>query len=628
MNKGATNQTIGNITPNNSSRMNKNTKINSKPVNSSSIFRNSGNSTNSVGGKYSSSNVFGIVLLVVVILLIVYACYWAYGVYSSRAIDTSVVVEALPDVKDAASKFEIGSGSIPSSKYSNEFSVSMWLNINDYTYNYGKEKVILRRGTTSPGNLEIVLGEKSNDLIVRLKLQGPVGISPLTVSKFQNIPSSLSPLSQLQTHQYNINEPNDTGYIHGAFDLQGTTTKIVPCNNTVFNEVSGNQINYPGIKYDIATGCDNALNVFKPADAMTIMVEQSTRAKEGFNISDNSAPLESQVIQEQYFDMVSGNTITTSGKRRDAIERFDSTSDLVNACAAVLIDLCKLADAFQSQSSADDQVSTMNLFFQQINTALEAARTNSKTSDDVSTAFENNINNLDKIFTPNDNIIQKVKQLQTDLITLQSLQDGSNVDFATIQSAVNAKLVAANCSLTLNGTTEIDATVNFFENFINALKKSLYTYINNMGSGIRKEYGDLNTNQNVSCLIDSSINNDPTVGTCVYKMIPLQKWVHVVVSVYNQVIDIYIDGQLGSSCILKGFPAISTNDVNITPDGGFAGQISRVSFLNTAMNVGKARSMYYDGPVKTDSIFSLIPNWVWYVIIFIIIIAIIYSVIM
>ena len=107
-------------------------------------------------------------------------------------------------------------------------------------------------------------------------------------------------------------------------------------------------------------------------------------------------------------------------------------------------------------------------------------------------------------------------------------------------------------------------------------------------------------------------------------MIPLQKWVHVIVSVYNQVVDIYIDGQLGSSCVLKGYPSISNLDVNLTPDGGFAGQISKVSFSNTAMTVGKSQSLYYDGPIATDSLLSIIPNWVYYTIISIIFIVLIY----
>ena len=101
-----------------------------------------------------------------------------------------------------------------------------------------------------------------------------------------------------------------------------------------------------------------------------------------------------------------------------------------------------------------------------------------------------------------------------------------------------------------------------------------------------------------------------------------------IVSVYNQVIDIYIDGQLGSSCVLKGYPAISNLDVNLTPDGGFSGQISRVSFSNTAMTVTKSQDLYYSGPIMTESIFTMIPSWVYYLIILIIAVAIAYSLFM
>ena len=56
-----------------------------------------------------------------------------------------------------------------------------------------------------------------------------------------------------------------------------------------------------------------------------------------------------------------------------------------------------------------------------------------------------------------------------------------------------------------------------------------------------------------------------------------------IVSVYNQNVDIYVDGQLSSSCILKRFPDISNEDVKITPDDGFSGMISRVKFTNSAI---------------------------------------------
>ena len=42
----------------------------------------------------------------------------------------------------------------------------------------------------------------------------------------------------------------------------------------------------------------------------------------------------------------------------------------------------------------------------------------------------------------------------------------------------------------------------------------------------------------------------------------------------NNVIDVFFDGLLKKSCILKGFPVLSNNDMLICPDGGFNGYIS------------------------------------------------------
>ena len=146
-----------------------------------------------------------------------------------------------------------------------------------------------------------------------------------------------------------------------------------------------------------------------------------------------------------------------------------------------------------------------------------------------------------------------------------------------------------------------------------------------MGVGIRKTYPDLPSGGASSCGADSILPNDPTTGICKAKMIPLQKWVNVIVSVYSQVVDIYVDGQLTSSCVLKGFPDVSTANVDITPDGGFSGNISRVNFMNTAMTVKQARSIYYDGPIKTESFLSMIPSWVWWIILVIVIISLLYA---
>ena len=53
----------------------------------------------------------------------------------------------------------------------------------------------------------------------------------------------------------------------------------------------------------------------------------------------------------------------------------------------------------------------------------------------------------------------------------------------------------------------------------------------------------------------------------------------------NNVVDIFFDGTLKKSCILKGFPILSNNDMLVCPDGGFNGYISNMKYSNKALPV-------------------------------------------
>ena len=576
-----TNKNMSNVKSNTKTNLNMNRTIKSNNKPSSPLI---------ITG-YSTSNIFGIILLVVVIIVIIAGCYWAYNAYTSKLFETSIDVVALADVKNASTQFAIGSGSIPNSSYSNAYSISMWLNISDFAYNYGKEKTILSRGD----NLSIVLGDKTNDLIVRLKLQGPVK-SPSTISGSASASGSGSASASAS----------------GSASASASVSKFVNVLNHSFNNDS-NQL-MQSIK---------AMESPQELQSQQSHELQDSAQYYDSRISNNSTPLESQVIDNGFFALISGNNIDPS-PTASMHENFDNTTDLVNATVAVLTDLCKLTTLLQSQTAADDQVNTVNTGFQQIIDALEQTRTTAKTSSDVATVFNKAISQLPTLLSPTANVNKYITQLQTDLTALHTLSsNNSTITLSSIQTTVNSKLASLNCPFTLSGTTDIDVNVNFYESFINTTKQAINKYINNMSYGSQQSIPKL---QNVNCLIDSVSNQDPTIGTCIYKMIPLQKWVNVNISVNNQIVDIYIDGQLGSSCVLKGFPAISTTDVNLTPNGGFSGQISKVIFSNTAMTSTKARELYYAGPIVSSSLFSSIPSWVWYIIIFLIAGAILYSV--
>jgi hypothetical protein len=115
-------------------------------------------------------------------------------------------------------------------------------------------------------------------------------------------------------------------------------------------------------------------------------------------------------------------------------------------------------------------------------------------------------------------------------------------------------------------------------------------------------------------------------GHCIVDDFPLQKWVHVVVSQYNQVLDVYVDGQLRSSCVMPGFPAIVQDALVLCPDGGFGGMIAKVDYTNSVLTATDVAKLYVQGPEsRGDSVFASVPRWVWVLLVVIVFGAIAYS---
>jgi len=563
-----------------------NKKINNGNFSNNNMrIRNLQSSSTSSG--YSGSNVFGIVLLIVVILIVLSSSYWLYNYYSTQLFMKPQEVEVMPDVKNASSKFSIASGTIPNSNYSNEYSISCWINILDYNYNYGKEKVILRRGDAGSGNPEIVLAAKTNDLIVRLKLQGnessvsnfvdiPLGMS-IGMSSSMSMPMAMDiPISPSMDMAMDIPNPK----LVEKFNITSTPLPVNFNTNNNYNElinknkIGENEVDFPTIQY----------------------------------VSNNSN------INDKYFSMISGNTINTDSN--NVVEKFDDITDATNAIVDVLVDICDITTQLQSATTAENAITFINLFFNTILEYIENIRSLIKSGsgniDIINTQFKTKMDDI-SLSMDNSILSEKIKKLQVDTDKLNNYKDVV-IEYSVLKNAVNAKMRSINCPLTFDGTTEVDGSLSFLENFIKLLKLTLNNFMSNLSKSI---------NDTTTC--NDSDNDDPTVGSCVAKMIPLQKWVSVIVSVYNQIVDIYIDGQLSSSCVLKKFPALNTNDVQITPDGGFSGMISRVKFTNSAMTIQQAKNIYYDGPVVSSTLFSMIPNWVYWSIFIIIVIAIIYS---
>ena len=576
-------KTSTNTSTNNSVKTNA-TQNNNKQLNNKT---NTNTSSNSASG--SKSSTFGIVILVLVILFLIGGMYWLYKFYTSRTFQSFLSADLMIDITDATNTTTVPANTIPTSSYSNEYAISFWMNIDDYNYNYGTEKTILSRGTI--GNPSIVLGDKHNDLIVRVNLQGPVS---KTVSGFEDIPIKIPSLN------------SGSGFIQPETVIPNSDTTSISTTDTdisnipeSFKKIGSNNIDYPTIQYTFDTN-DSISNC-------------------------------------GYFDLISGNNVNKSNKvmsnGNKLVEGFSASDDAIAAGVKVIVDICNIANTIQSQSVADSSVSNLNTNFKILIDTMESLKTDGKTVDEINATGILGIGSIPLLiensqlskFDENALLNKQLATLQSDVQVLSGFAN-VQVDYTEFSNAINMQMSAIKCPLVMTGTTDIDKAVSFYENIINLIKKTLFIYISNMNSGISKLYPELSDGtQGGSCLSNLYTNNDPSVGMCVVKMIPLQKWVSVIVSVYNQIIDIYIDGQLSSSCVLQGFPNISTDDINITPNGGFSGKISRVTYMNTAVTIKQARDIYYSGPVATTSLFSMIPNWVYWILLLIIIVAIAYS---
>jgi len=94
----------------------------------------------------------------------------------------------------------------------------------------------------------------------------------------------------------------------------------------------------------------------------------------------------------------------------------------------------------------------------------------------------------------------------------------------------------------------------------------------------------------------SESSTEGTVHTCNVQNIPLQKWVHCLVSVYGKSLDVYIDGKLVRTCVLPGIAKVDVSkDVFITPLGGFSGYTSNFQFFPNATNPQEAYNIYKKG---------------------------------
>jgi hypothetical protein len=91
------------------------------------------------------------------------------------------------------------------------------------------------------------------------------------------------------------------------------------------------------------------------------------------------------------------------------------------------------------------------------------------------------------------------------------------------------------------------------------------------------------------------------VFPCTLKNIPIQSWVHFIVSVTGRTCDLYLDGKLVKTCVLPGVAKIAANaNTVITPKGGFSGYTANIKYFSNSINPQEAWNLYREGYGKSS----------------------------
>lgn len=114
---------------------------------------------------------------------------------------------------------------------------------------------------------------------------------------------------------------------------------------------------------------------------------------------------------------------------------------------------------------------------------------------------------------------------------------------------------------------------------------------------------------------DALLDSSPV---CDMPEIDMQRWVHVAIVISGRVIDVYVDGKLGRSCVTKSYYKVDPTGVKLKlldragADGeaGFDGHIANVTAANTALSPSDIYRMYSNGPFgNSANVISWTTSW-------------------
>jgi hypothetical protein len=177
-------------------------------------------------------------------------------------------------------------------------------------------------------------------------------------------------------------------------------------------------------------------------------------------------------------------------------------------------------------------------------------------------------------------IILLKKYVWTPQISLSSYQAGN------VLTTINASSITS--GVTYNFTYSIWIYVDDWS-YNYGSEKIIFT----KGDSPKVSLGANENDLNVSMKLDGDHNR----FMCGLPNVPLQRWTNIIITLNGRSMDLYLNGKLTRTCLLKEVPKIdTTSNLLLTPNGGFSGYTTNFKYWSDTVNPQQAWNIYKSGP--------------------------------
>ena len=528
-----------------------------------------------------------IIIYSIVAIIVLVVLYQIFKFYNRRKIIYRQEKKVIKLVHDATLYKKFPNKNIPTSKFSNEYSYSFWMHVDNYKYRFRNKKIIFNKGSknSSEFNPEVSLDPVDNKLIVKIQIQSEDVDAFANVSdsneKFQNTGSNSQPQSQPLALDQNQNE-SDIPTVYSNISGNMVPSSGNGDDNTDVVEHFYQNLGENNLNSDVNSGLSETNMVVGSENDVPDLVSQLK------GLVDGTSDLLMESFQNNTDDdnvPDANNDVPNDVPNDDDIiipECTATEEDLIEIYYNIFLYLCDTMKDVRKPANVRKFIDDIDrLVFRPIESAiinkkksqLEAAQR------EIMTYVQDNLNRQPS--EEEEKLLEYVYQHEV----IKASCDLNSFDKDKIVKSIDEKLKQSDCPIKLQeGPSSI----------YNLIKNSVISMFLNACDYVRE-----NNPQIADRLLSGK-------DQCVLKDVPLQKWVHIVVSVYNNTCDIYIDGKLGSSCVLKGFPQLNQGDLHIAPDGGFGGRIANVIAISMALNQDEVYNIYQKGPKLTKSLWDTV----------------------